>query len=381
VHGFATPGAQIRVTGTQASGYSVVTADADGAWSVGYAVPTSIYTPGVAASEDLVADIVTGTGPYTHSGDYSQTFRVLYDPEKPVLVSMSADAVDGGVGIDSAGLQFSEPVYGLTLDNLALTRNGSVVDWVEDDQTIDGSDPAGWTVDGLADLTDTPGVYRLTVVDFDGVTDAAGNEVDDSYNQTTEFALVVGTSGADAINLSPSATTGRVDVSLGSTNVAGLLLGEFIAFGQGGNDVLTDPLAPALRPAWGTFFDGGSGTDSVAISVGDDSVYGTDSDDVITADGSAVTIDSPDEDAFAVVEFDAAELLSIDGGWGDDLIEIADDFAMSGGAPVSVYGGDGADTISGGRRNDLILGGEAAQSLTGERDPTGVVHLIPRVAK
>jgi len=90
-----------------------------------------------------------------------------------------------GQAIDHYTLQFSEPVYGLSLSALSLDRDGGA-NLLNGAQTLSTSDNITWTLGNLAGITSAPGNYQLAI--SAAVTDTAGNPV----APNPQWASVVG---------------------------------------------------------------------------------------------------------------------------------------------------------------------------------------------
>ncbi len=96
------------------------------------------------------------------------------------LTAPTADIVDvtpdpRGTAIDALTITFNEPVAGLDLSDLQLTRDGGL-NLLLGTESLTTNDQITWTISGLAALTATPGAYEVTLTAASsGIADLAGN--------------------------------------------------------------------------------------------------------------------------------------------------------------------------------------------------------------
>jgi uncharacterized delta-60 repeat protein len=131
---------------------------------------------------DAAGNVSTATAPYS----------VTIDTTPPTV--QFGSVASGPNPVNSVTITFSKPVYGLTLSNLQLTRNGAAVAFTGS-QTLTTSDNETWVLGNLAPLTGTAGNYQLTLTTTPAVTDLAGN------------ALAAGTSASWSLGSNLASTT------------------------------------------------------------------------------------------------------------------------------------------------------------------------------
>jgi hypothetical protein len=343
--GYGEPGTFVRVQDNHYGISDIAAVDAEGNWSTTFSAFSYNEQP-----EDLQINQVSEDGS-TYAPEYGPLFRVYYDPWAPTVVDVQASPDPAGNGIDRIYLNFSEPVLGLSLEDFTLTRDDVVVPW--DGQTLDGSDPENWVIDGLGTLTATPGLYVLSRDDGGaGITDAVGNPMTAAFPDL-RFAIANGTSGADTFRLSPSTGGTAVDVILNNVTLFSTTATQIFLNGADGNDVLIDQLPATLKPAGGVFWRGGAGSDQLQVNP-----PGTTSNDEIDVDAALVslTLNGSTVDD----EYDGVESVVINSGGGDDTLTI--DLPV---ATTSVNAGDGADVITAAARTVTINGGAGNDTITG----------------
>ncbi|HEX8200990.1 MAG TPA: Ig-like domain-containing protein, partial [Isosphaeraceae bacterium] len=136
----------------------------------------------------------------------------------------TADIVDVApdprrTGVAALRLAFSEPVRGLDLADLILTRDGSPVPLAAP-RTLTTADLRTWTLADLAGLTRAPGRYVLTLrVAGSGITDDAGNPPAADVNETflVRTPDYGGDVGADLVVWRPAIATWYIKASPGFT--------------------------------------------------------------------------------------------------------------------------------------------------------------------
>ena len=124
---------------------------------------------------------------------------------------------------DMLTINFTRPVYGLSLSSLSFTRDSSP-NLLTSDQTLVTADNLTWTLGNLSALTAYVGTYALALAgEGSGVIDAAGNEP----SGTVRTSVV-------RINTAPSFAAGS-DVTIGEDVGAQSLAGWATAIAQGDN--------------------------------------------------------------------------------------------------------------------------------------------------
>ena len=107
------------------------------------------------------------------AGSASDTWRV--DTVRPTAQIASVTPDPRPDAVDTITITFSEPVSGLDILDLQLTRAGGA-NLLTAAQTVTSADGITWTLGNLAGLTGTDGTYTLTLTrDLSGISDAAGN--------------------------------------------------------------------------------------------------------------------------------------------------------------------------------------------------------------
>jgi hypothetical protein len=344
MNGLGTPGNYVVLRGTTGVASAVVPVGDYGQWTATYqAGPAYTFAP-----EDMVVEEVTASGAPADPAHrlFSYSMRILRDVWAPRFIHGEAvyDA-EAQLPTDSfwLQLQFGETVSGLSVDDFVLTRDGVRVPW--NGQTIDGVDGALWSIDGLANLTETTGVYALTrSPTAPPIIDAAGNVLAGAA-PAVSFVVAGGTAGADTFRLSASITTsGAVDVIVNGVKRFTTTASQIYVNGLAGDDVLIDDLPAALKPALGTFWLGGAGADRLVVNM-----PGAADDDIDASDDRVTTIMG--DDVVRTLYRDV-ESVFINTGAGNDSVSI--DSAT---AAVMIDAGDGNDTLTGGAGAVRLDGG------------------------
>ena len=103
-----------------------------------------------------------------------QTLQIDATPPTASIASVAPNPRTSGVA--QMNIVFNEPVYGLNLADLQLTRNGGA-NLLTGSQTISTSDNITWTLSNLGTITSPLGSYALNLTLAGGViTDVAGNQ-------------------------------------------------------------------------------------------------------------------------------------------------------------------------------------------------------------
>lgn len=244
------------------------------------------------------------------------TIPAVQDTTPPTasISSVSPDPRTTPAG--AVAITFSEPVSGVSIDDLQLTRNGSLVSL--DSAQLNTFSEEQYTID-LSSVTALPGDYELRLVAADsGIQDEAGNLL-------VSDALEAWTFRGITILLD---TDGNLHVTEGSST--GL---EFrLSVSTNGQDVVfTDSVSSVAGPA-GT----ASSRNTVRIPI--DSI-----------DGGQIIVDMGIGNDILDATGLSGLALIVNGGAGHD----------------SIFGGDGNDQLFGGLGDDQIDGGAGNDNLNG----------------
>ncbi len=166
-------GGAIGETAADAAGaYSLDVDLAEGTWSL-QVTATDLAGNMSQPSDELVVSVDT-TSPSADISDVSP------DPR--------------GTPVDAIDIVFSEPVAGLSLHHLALTRDGGP-NLLTGAETLATADAITWTLSAIADLTRDAGTYLLTLSATGEITDLAGNPLpqgaDESWTVAADVQLFV----------------------------------------------------------------------------------------------------------------------------------------------------------------------------------------------
>lgn len=203
-----------------------------------------------------------------------------------------------------------------------------------------------------------------------------------NFDAASGVLTLTGTAAGDQIIVSRDAggsiivfdQDGKVDVA-GATVTTTAKIN--IDGGDGNDDIVIDQSNGQLAPG-----KGGEGTDTPEIEItvaggaGADTftLIGQSGNDIVDMGTKGISINS-DADVDVILFFSLdddvfdIELVVVDGGGGDDLINasaggtsiVGDPFEIS----LNILGGDGADTLLGGIGNDTIQGGDGNDLLVG----------------
>jgi hypothetical protein len=224
------------------------------------------------------------------------------------IADVSPDPRDSS--LNGIAISFSEPVAGMGLDDLVLTRDGAAVSL--SGATLSSSDGGTtWTIGNLAELTGKVGTYELEL-------DAAGSGVADANG----FALVANASDAwqmNAINDSTGPNEIRLvrngtvtdyflDSAFQYSFNASLLTSLRIAPGADGDAISLDfangtPLPPS------TTIDGGDALDTLHV-------YGSTAADNVVFDAGSLAFNG------AAISHVAMEAVAFDGRAGGDSLAV-----------------------------------------------------------
>jgi hypothetical protein len=173
VSGTAEANSTVTLTREDVGVIGTTAADAAGSWSVD---STSTSLP-----DGRYSFTATATDGASNTSAASAPFVVTVDTTAPTTTL--GDAGDPRTtALDRITITFSEPVTGMDLTDIRLTRDGETVSL--NSATMRGTG-ASYTLDNLIDLTVAQGTYRLTLNGAGaGITDGAGNSMVDSMSET-----------------------------------------------------------------------------------------------------------------------------------------------------------------------------------------------------
>ena len=218
-------------------------------------------------------------------------------PKLPRPPSRPSHPIRRNSAVDAITLQFSEPIVGLDLADLSLTRNGGD-NLLTGAGTLGTTDNRTWTLGGLAGLTGVDGAYALTLIAANsGITDAAGNPLagpaSDTWLMDSRLQLIQGQPGDDRVRLVLSAIDPtKVDVYLvdsdptPSYSVTLADVSQWYVLGAEGNDKLTvDFSHGSPLPPGGLLYDGGGQVAGNTLAI-----VGTAGNDTVTVTPSQVLV-------------------------------------------------------------------------------------------
>ncbi len=182
-----------QVTGTTTGATVTVWADGN---PIGSATAngstTLVTTDGVTTlSDGTHSVIITQSQSGQPTSTSSNSLTILVDTVQPTHNISSVTPSPRTSSVPQMTIVFSEPIYGLSLNDLQLTRNGGA-NLLTGAQTISTTDNITWTLGNLATLTNTAGSYVLSLtMAGTPVTDAAGNvDVTPSRSNFTVSAAI-----------------------------------------------------------------------------------------------------------------------------------------------------------------------------------------------
>ncbi|WP_338831854.1 calcium-binding protein [Bradyrhizobium sp. 27S5] len=298
-------------------------------------------------------DILNGQG--SHGAYYGGAGDDTIDPG-----SLGFDTIDGGSGNDffyltSPNTDLSHStITGVETLQLYLISFSATAAQINSFTTVGGGDYNAWTLT----LT-TPG--------------SIGSNFDylDDFNST-----IIGSSGADTIDVSQSSVGSRWTLSAGDN-----LGGNVLSGGAGGDVLNAGNGGDTLNGNGGNdTLNGGGGNDYLSGGIGNDSLYGGGGNDTIdagtgtnTIDGGAGT-DTANYTGFARSSFTITDLGSghyhVVGNGHDDTLSNVEvlkfsDQTVSIGAPGPINGTVGNDQLYGTAGNDTFYGGAGNDVLVG----------------
>ncbi len=142
--------------------------------------------------------------------------------------------------VDQLQIVFDQPVIGLDLADLDLSRDGGA-DLLTGAESLDTGDGVTWTLGGLAGLTTASGTYTLTLTAADsGIENGAGDRMAFDATETWTTDTIVPT--ADVVDVTPDPRVkgvGQIEIVL-SEPVGGFDLDDLTFSRNGGPNLLTD---------------------------------------------------------------------------------------------------------------------------------------------
>jgi hypothetical protein len=216
----------------------------------------------------LALRMVSGTATF-QTDEGANRPQLVVNTVAPIPV---ADIVDvspdpRGSSVNSISVAFSEPVAGLDLNDLALTRDGSVI--ALSGATLASSDGGiTWALGNLASLTGRVGSYQITLDSAgSGIADANGFALIAGAGDAWQMNTIGGTIGPNDIRLVRNGTVTDyfLDDAFQYSFNPSLLTSLVIAPGAGDDTVSIDFANGAPVPA-STIIDGGPASDTLRLT-------------------------------------------------------------------------------------------------------------------
>ena len=348
-----TPGDGITNVNTPTLTFAVPAGDYARVYRNGVLVSGSYLTGGTFTS----APLADGTYAFTYAvvdaaGNVSASspaVAVTIETAQPTVTAPLFATLPAGLA--SVSFTFSEPVYGLTLAQLALTT-GDAANFLDGTQTLTTTDHVHWTVGNLAGLDVGTGLYQLKLAPSAAVTDAAGNALavgaTASWMVATSFAATA-PGRAIYLRLDPTGTVIQMWQSSTAADPTGgppnatfkVAFGDQVAIagnGYAGVTLTVDESNGVLPVAGLLSFDGGTGATGdavvVRLSAGGGSVDVADTSVVIGGTGSTATDD---------LSMTGVASLLIDGSAAADQFDVSNPTAAT--PAITLATGGGADLI------------------------------------
>ncbi|QIG91431.1 calcium-binding protein [Bradyrhizobium sp. 6(2017)] len=298
-------------------------------------------------------DNIAGDG--SHEVYYGGAGDDIIDPG-----SLGFDTIDGGSGNDSFYLTSPNTdlshstITGVETLQLYLISFTATAAQINSFTTVGGGDYNAWTLT-LA----TPG------------------SIGSNFDYLDDFvSTIIGSSGADTIDVSQSSVGSRWTLSAGDN-----LGGNVLSGGAGGDVLNAGNGGDTLNGNGGNdTLNGGGGNDYLSGGIGNDSLYGGGGNDTLdagvgtnTLDGGSGT-DTANYTAFTRASFTVTDLGNghyhiVGNGHDDTLANIEylkfSDQTVSIGAPVPISGTAGNDQLYGTAGNDTFYGGAGNDVLVG----------------
>jgi len=288
------------------------------------------------------------------SNSDAQTFRMTVLDAGVALTSFytDGDALKVTYTITSSqgyAAPFTIGIYSTTDGQTPGTLLASIP--VTDDQSLQAGSQHELVV--IPDLEEVDGDYSLLAV-TDGDVTTSNNSwplTSGAFNSQDSIVHVFGSGSGDQISISPSS----IDGTLGATQLSYPLssgISEVHVQASAGDDTIDASTATATLVAYG--------------GPGNDTITGSDRDDLLYGDAGNDTIDGgPGDD----VIYGGGGLNTIRGGAGDDLVYAEGDggsLVDGDGGNDTLYAGDHGDTLHGDNGNDEVYGGAGNDHLYGD---------------
>ncbi len=265
------------VTGVDTSDFALVPAGVTGTITsvAGSGASYTVTVTGVSGNgtlglnltdDDSIIDGVGNKLGGTGTGNGNFTGQVYSVDTVPPTVHITHVTDPSGSAISSISIVFSEPVNGLALANLTLTRDGGP-NLLTGLQTPTTSDQITWTLDNLAGVTSYAGRYVLTLGGIGSISDTVGNPL--VAGDSTSWVMNA-INGAATTSLSLSRNGSLVNVLAGGSLVYSIdpQYQSQLAVNLGaGNDSLTlDFSHGSPLPVGGLAVTGSAGVNSLVIT-------------------------------------------------------------------------------------------------------------------
>ena len=178
----------VSVLGTGTGGTSVsegfyaAVVNANGTWTV----PAGLLPVLSDGTYQITATAADSTGKVAFD---TTTSELMVDHVAPTAAILDGNPNPRSAAAASVTIQFSEPIYGLSLSALSLKCNGNSVSLAS--ATLNPTDSRTWTLGNLAGVTSASGSYVLTLTAAgSGIVDGAGNAL--SVNATDAWTMNAG---------------------------------------------------------------------------------------------------------------------------------------------------------------------------------------------
>jgi subtilase family serine protease len=265
--------------------------------------------------------------------------------------------------VNSDSLTFSEPIAGLAIGDLSLTRNGGA-NLLTGNETLTSSNNINWTIGNLSTCTTATGNYVLSLVPG-AISDVAGNALaaststswsyvaagplmlDGSAGNTSFYLELDATGSSLQVWQEPYSNSSRPTAPVGTPTATYAVnsLTSITVSGAGSGDVslIIDQTNGLIQPAGGIAFTGGTNAtgdlltvllpaSGATVSVNATTVT-TGSSVVTYSNLSAITIDGTSGNDAVIQTAQPAATLSFNGGTGNDTLTINSGFFTFAGDP------------------------------------------------
>ncbi len=313
-------------------------------------------------NSDGFADLIVGAPGADPNGSYSGASYVVFGRASGFGTTLDLSSLDGSNGFQINGVT---PRAGWSVASAGDINGDGFADLIVGAGVPGGNSNAGYVVFGKAtgfdatlELSNLDGsngfqIKGETAGDRAGYSVASAGDIDgDGFADIIVGAPLANTHGSDSgasyviFGSMPNEAVTRTGTAIANTIHGGKfddtlsgLGGDDILFGHGGNDIL----------------DGGTGNDTMSGGGGNDTFVGGAGNDAMNGGSGHNVIDySADTQG---VSADLALGTATGAGVGSDiLVHIAD-----------VFGGAGNDSLSGDKKDNLLVGGAGKDVLRGQR--------------